>query len=273
MDKKLFRQAVDSVTLEGGGLSAGIGTLGEKTLHSVLKRYFEPDTSRHEVKIDGFVADIVSEGRIIEIQTRQFDKLRRKLACFLARTDVTVVYPVARTKWLIWIDEATGECTKKRKSPKTGRPYEVFPELYKIKNLLLNGRLRICVAMVDLSEYRFLNGWSRDGKKGSERYDRVPVDIADEIYLSGPNDYIKLIPGTLPDRFTSRDFKAASGLGLPPSQTALNVLHSVGAVIRAGKIKNAYVYERSPAVGRLYSLASDSAKSLIPPGGQDSHAK
>jgi hypothetical protein len=248
MNNLLFRQAIDSVTLAGGGLSAGIGTLGEKTLHSVLKHYLEPDTNRHEVKIDGFVADIASDGKIIEIQTRQFDKLRRKLARFLSRTDVTVVYPVARKKWLIWIDEATGECTKKRKSPKTGRPHEVFPELYKIKDLLLNKRLRICVAMVDLTEYRFLNGWSRDGKQGSERCDRVPVDIADEIYISDPNDYIKLIPGALPDRFTSRDFKAASGLSLPSAQTALNVLHSVGAVVRVGKKKNTYVYERSPVV-------------------------
>ena len=169
MDNLLFRYAVDSVTLargDGGDSSAGIGTLGEKTLHSVLKRYFEPDTSCHEVKIYGFVADIVSDGRIIEIQTRQFEKLRRKLECFLARSDVTVVYPVARTKRLVWIDEATGECTKKRKSPKTGRPYEVFPELYKIKSLLTNQRLCICIALVDLTEYRYLNGWGRGGKKG-----------------------------------------------------------------------------------------------------------
>lgn len=245
MDKELFKQACHKVVHNKERyLSKGIGTLGEKTLHSVLKNYFEPDENNHESKISSFVADIVTGDGIIEIQTRQFMKLRKKLAHFLTQANVTIVYPIAKTKWLIWIDESTGEITKKRKSPKTGRPYEIFYELYQIKNMLCNANLRICIVLLDLEEYRYLNGWSENKKKGSTRYDRIPVDIAEEVYINSPDDYIKLIPEELKAEFTSKEFMKATGLTLSSAQTALNVLHSVGAVVRTGKSGNSYVYGR-----------------------------
>ena len=58
---------------------AGIGTLGEKTLHAALKRYFEPDEHFREVAVGRYVADIMSPGGIIEIQTAGFGRLREKL--------------------------------------------------------------------------------------------------------------------------------------------------------------------------------------------------
>lgn len=249
MDKQLFQQACDRIVLNKESyLSKGIGTLGEKTLHSVLKHYFEPDENCHEIKMANYVADIVAEHGIIEIQTRQFNALRKKLECYLAQTDVTIVYPVAKTKWLIWIDQATGEITKKRRSPKTGKPYEIFYELYKIKNMLSHPNLHFCIVLLDLEEYRYLNGWSENKKKGSTRYDRIPVDIAAEVYIGSSDDYLKLIPDELKNGFTVKDFKNASGLTLYTSGIALNVLHSVGAVIRTGKSGNAYVYCRSDMV-------------------------
>jgi hypothetical protein len=243
MDKQRFSETCDKVR-NTKSKSNGIGTLGEKTLHAILKNYFEPMEDNHEKKVGSFVADISRESGIIEIQTRQFNKLRKKLEYFLALTDVTVVYPVAHTKWLIWIDEQTGETTKKRKSPKNGKPYEIFYELYKIKDLLCNTRLSFCIVMLDLEEYRSLNGWSENKKKGSTRYNRIPTDLVDEIYINSPSDYDKLIPKELGQHFTSKEFMKFTGLTLSASQTALNVLNSVGAVVRTGKQGNRYIYER-----------------------------
>jgi hypothetical protein len=246
MDKKLFGEACErTITNKAACLSKGIGTLGEKTLHSVLKNYFGPDTACQERPLAGFVADILTDNGVVEIQTQNFDQLRKKLERFLELTDVTVVYPVARTKWLVWIDESTGETTKKRRSPKTGRPCEALYELYKIRSLLSSPRLRFCIVLLDLEEYRLLNGWSRDRKKGSERYDRIPVDIAGEVWIGGPRDYDKLIPEELKGDFTVKDFKKASGLSPYASGLALSVLYTVGAVVRTGKKGNAYVYERA----------------------------
>ena len=36
-------------------MTRGIGTLSEKTLHAVLKMYYEPDEDNHEVAIDGYL--------------------------------------------------------------------------------------------------------------------------------------------------------------------------------------------------------------------------
>lgn len=158
---------------------------------------------------------------------------------------MTVVYPAARTKWLIWLDEATGEATKKRKSPKKGAAYEVFPELYKIKNKLCHPDLTLCIVMPELEEYRFLDGRSKNRKKGSTRYDRIPAEITDELYIRCSGDYQALIPPELERGFTAKDFRAASGLSLYSSRIALNILHSVGTVRRTGKNGHSYVYERT----------------------------
>ena len=73
-----------------------IGTLGERSLHAVLKRFLQPDENRHEVRVGRYVADIFDENGVTEIQTRQFYKMKRKLAAFLPEHAVTVVYPVSR---------------------------------------------------------------------------------------------------------------------------------------------------------------------------------
>jgi hypothetical protein len=234
MDKQKFTEACEKI-INAEREKCGIGTLGEKTLHAVLKEYFEPYKGNQEIKLGSFVADIVGENGIIEIQTGNFNKLRKKLESFLDVAKVTVVYPIASTKWLIWLDESTGEVTEKRKSPKKGSPYQAFYELYKIKSLLRNYNLKLCLVLLDIIEYRSLNGWSEDKKKGSTRYERIPVDIIDEIYIDTISDYSKLIPGGMPQSFTSKDFKKASGLSLSNAQTALNVLSYIGAVKNVGK--------------------------------------
>lgn len=241
MDRMLFSQACDKI-INNERERSGIGTLSEKTLHAVLKNYFEPYADNHEIKLSNYVADIVGENGIVEIQTRSFDKLRKKLASFLEVSTVTVVYPIASTKWIIWLDETTGEFTNKRKSPKKGSMYESFFELYKIKSLLTHENFRLCLVLIDIEEYRLLNGWSTDKKKGSSRYERIPTNLIDEIYINDITEYKQLIPQGLPEQFTAKDFKTASKLTLSRSQTALNVLNHIGAIKRIGKQGRAFLY-------------------------------
>ena len=77
------------------------------------------------MKVGSFVADIVGENGIIEIQTRGFDRLGRKLDAFLEAARVTVVYPVVPKRGLCWVDPETGEIFEKRKSPKKAQ-YMMF---------------------------------------------------------------------------------------------------------------------------------------------------
>ncbi len=243
MDKQLFLQACDEIIGQQQGLN-GIGTLGEKTVHSVLKYYLSPELLNHEIKVGGFVADICTGNEIIEIQTRNFDKLRRKLQAFLAFAPVTIAYPIPSTKWIRWVNPQTGEISPRRKSPKTGKPYSIFPELYKIKEYLIDPNLRIKILMIDLEEYRLLNGWSEDKKKGSTRSDRIPTELVEEFIIDDRDDYQQLIPEQLEEEFTVKDYKKASGVTLKVSQVALHVLNYVGAIEKAGKKGRSFVYRR-----------------------------
>ncbi len=223
----------------------GVGTLGEKTLHAVLKRYFEGESGSFEVKVGSFVADIVNEKGIFEIQTRGFERLRGKLDAFLAKDDVTVVYPVAHTKYLCWIDRETGEISPRRKSPKTGTVFSALDEMYKIKFSLRSPNLHFCFVLLELTEYRRLDGWSRDKKKGSTRFERIPDALVDEVWVEGARDYAKLVPEGLGEEFTVKEFAKAAGLGARAAQNAVSVLKYVGAISQSGKRGNAYIYERA----------------------------
>lgn len=220
-----------------------IGILGEKKLHSFLKHYFEPDDTFHECKINGFIADISKDEQIYEIQTSSFNVLRNKLDCFLKEHKVTLIYPIPYIKWLYWIDEENGEITKKRKSPKVGSFAEAFYELYKIKMFLKNENLSICLILIDMEEYRLLNGWSTDKKKGSTRYERIPLKIVEKITLSCAKDYRMLIPTDIETPFTTKQLAKCLGVNLRRAQLMLNILNHMQVVYRCGRCKNAYLYE------------------------------
>lgn len=221
----------------------GIGTLSEKTVHAILKNYYEPDEDRQEIPIENYVADIYADGEIIEIQTRQFNKMREKLSAFLPQYPVTIVYPIPREKWVIWIDEETGALSKPRKSPLKGSAYTVFPELYKIKMFLKDPNLRIRLALMDMEEYKLLNGWSRDKKKGASRYDRIPLALVEEVEISCPEDYMQFVPYELEGEFSSREFAKAAHIPVELAQTVLNILYHMQTVTRVGKKGNQYLYE------------------------------
>lgn len=220
----------------------GIGTLSEKTVHAVLKNAYAPDEDMHEIPIENYVADIYTGTEIIEIQTRQFNKMRGKLSTFLPLYPVTIVYPIPATKWLIWIDEETGELSNKRKSPVKGSVYTAFIELYKIKNFLTDKNLRLQFVLLDMEEYRLLNGWSRDKKKGSCRYDRIPVKLIEEVSVERVEDYMRFVPYELAEKFTVKDFAKAAKIPVRLAQTVVHILHYVGVLEQIGKLGRSYLY-------------------------------
>ncbi len=247
MDKERFYDSVQKIMNEERQIN-GIGTYGEKTMHAVLKNYFEPYSDGHEQKIGGFVADIVGEDGIIEIQTAGFEKLRKKLEVFLPVSRVTVVYPIPRNKWIVQFDPETGRRGKRRRSPVTGSVADVFAELYKIKTFISHENFRLCIVMTDVEELRVppeKNGLKRGRRRGYVRFDRIPLDIADEIYVGGENGWGYFIPDSLPEEFTSLDLGTASGVGQKYASFMLNVLSAAGAVERIGKKGNSYIYRSS----------------------------
>ena len=246
-DLERFANAL-AATLEEERGNRGIGTLGEKTLHSVLKNYFEPNPANHEIKVGGFVADIVNDGGIIEIQTRSFDRLRKKLASFLELSKVTVVCPVVKSKQLIWLDTESGETTAPRKSPKAGKPSDAMRELCRIHEFLGHENLTVCILMLDAEEYRTLNGWDKTKKRGSVRYERIPTAIHEEIYFKSKENFASLLPDSLPEQFTAADFRQAIRFGGMSASFALKAFCTLGACEQIGKKGRAFLNLKSKGV-------------------------
>ena len=145
-------------------------------------------------------------------------------------------------KWLVWVDEETGELSPRRKSPLTGSAYRAFPELYRIKSYLPNENLHFIFPLVDMEEYRLLNGWSKDRKKGSCRYDRIPLALYDEVVVAKKEDYLQFLPEGLPQDFTVKDLSKAAKIPVKTAGMAMNILTFLNITEQTGKKGHAYVY-------------------------------
>lgn len=244
IDYELFLRAKDKIVGKKHN-DKGIGTLAEKTVHGVLKHFFEPEEDNHEVALDGYFADIYNDAGVVEIQTRSFNRLREKLAVFLNYYPVTIVYPLAYNKWISWIDPETGSVSGRRMSPKHCNAYDAFFELYKIKQFLKNDNLRIKLVMMDVEEYKLLNGWNSTKKKGAERYDGIPVGIREIITIDCVEDYMQFVPYELKEEFSSAEFAKACKIDVATARLVLNILYYTGTVVRTGKSGKAYLYKVS----------------------------
>lgn len=220
----------------------GIGTLGEKTVHATLKHYYEPNEDYHEVPVEGYVADIYKDGNIVEIQTAQFHRMREKLKAFLPKYKVTVVYPIVGKRQLYWIDPQSGEITPGRSTKKIN-PYRIFPELYRIKSFLQEENLNIRVVVLDVDEYKFLDGWGEKKKNHASKYDRVPNRIVGEYVIERREDYMQFMPVEPEITFTAKEFAKIVKCTGEEAGIAMNILHEMGMVDRIGKQGNAFVYQ------------------------------
>lgn len=227
---------------------SGIGTQNEKTLHAFLKNYVEPDQAYQEVPVGPYIADILNSEGITEVQTANFGQLRDKLDAFLPHYPVQIVFPIPHEKWIIWIDPKTGERLARNRSPRKGTFYHAFKELYRIRRFLGDENLSIRLMLIDMDEYRLLDGWSRDKKRGSHRLDRIPLGIFDEMVLSSAQDYKKLIPSDLPQPFTNAQFARSVRFYKSGFSHVTQILAEQGVLVRAGKSGNSILY-RSAGCG------------------------
>ena len=217
IDKSRFSYALAVYqSSDASGAGRSIGTLGEKSMHSVLKWYYEPDGSRHEQKVGDYVADIVGENGVTEIQTRGLAPLKGKLTALLELCRVTVVHPVIVSRRIVSVDGATGEVISVRKSPKHGSLYTEIRALYPLRELLSDGNLTLRLPLLTADEIRTFGVSTRRRKKQRTRRgeyvsDTVPTDIIDEITLAETSDYSILIPEGLPAIFGAKEFASAAG--------------------------------------------------------------
>ena len=90
--------------------------MNEHSLHSAIKEWYTVPGDKFEVKVDDFIIDIARGSLLIEIQTKNFSAIKRKLSNLTKNHKVRLVYPIPERKWIVRVTE-TGETISRRKSP------------------------------------------------------------------------------------------------------------------------------------------------------------
>ena len=243
---RLCAEAMRSARTQG---EAGIGTLAEKRLHLIIKRYLCEDSDCHEVGVKDtrYVSDVRIGNDVYEVQTGPFYPMRKKIEHYLTHTDctVTVVHPVPVVKWVTWIDPKTNELTPRKRSPKKGRVEDLLPELYCLIPHLNDPRLRFRLLLIEAEDFRLLDGRSRDRKKGSSRYERIPLALLEELDFCSPSDYARFLPTDLPEHFTVKEFSTLTKIRGRDAYSAVRVLAALGLIQAAEPIGRSMAWRRT----------------------------
>jgi hypothetical protein len=223
-----------------------IGVERETSLHAALKQWCAQDGDCFEVRLDsGHVADILCADNlsIIEIQTRSFSSLKRKLTQLIEERPVRLVHPVAQTRTITRIS-GDGEIISRRKSPKRDRAEQVFKELVSLPALILHPNFSLDVLLIHEEQI-----WRDDGagswrRKGWSIADRRLIDVIERVALASQGDFARFLPDSLAETFTVKDLATASKLAQPLAGKMAYCLREMGVIQVIGKQGKAWVYSR-----------------------------
>ena len=225
---------------------SGIGTLQENSLHASLKSWYAQPGDQQEIKVDGYVIDLVRGDLLVEIQTANFSAIKRKLGKLLDNHLVRLVYPIAVEKWILRVSGDGITPLGRRKSPKRGQVIDLFQELVRIPKLVQHPNFALEVILI-----REEVVWREDGRgswrrKGRSIADRRLIEVISRTAFTTPDDLRVLIPGGLPPIFTVRDLAKASAQPRYKAGKMAYCLREMGIFEPVGKRGRALAYRVKP---------------------------
>jgi len=222
-----------------------VGTLREKPLHASLKRWCANDGDRFEVPVDGFVVDVVRGDLLIEVQTRGFASMKRKLETLLDLGHrVRIVHPIPVEKWIVKMDDEGVELSRRR-SPKHGSPIDVCTELVSFPSLINHPGLAIEVVLTHEEEIRRYDPTKAWRRKGWVVEERRLIGVVDAFEIGSGADLRSLLPDTLDEPFTTADLAVALARPRRIAQQLAYCLRHAGEIFADAKRGNAIEYRLS----------------------------
>lgn len=225
-------------------LTSHIGILQETSLHANLKDWYAQPGDRLEVRLDGYVIDLVRGDLLIEIQTGNFSSLKSKLNNLVKQHPVRLVHPIAQEKWIVRLDKDRKTRLQRRKSPKKGTPIHLFSELVRIPDLIIDPNFSLEVLLIQEEEL-----WLNDGKgswrrKGWSIYDRRLIGVLSTTSLATAESFQDLLPDSLPQPFSSRDLALAVKQPRYLAQKMAYCLRRMGVINQVGKRGRSLLYKK-----------------------------
>ncbi|MBN1344603.1 MAG: hypothetical protein JXQ73_18070 [Phycisphaerae bacterium] len=222
--------------------ASGIGTMRERSLHAALKQWCSQPGDRQEVVVDGFHIDIVRDDLLIEIQTRNFSTLKRKLAKLTERHRVRLVHPIASEKWIVKLAKNGLDQVDRRKSPKHGDLFDVFDELVSLPELIAHPNFSLEVLIIREEEVRRKHAARRWRRGGWGTYDRRLLGVLRTVPLTDTTDFRSLLPPDIGDPFTTAELAIGIGRHRQVAQKMAYCLRKMGVIDVVGKRGNAILY-------------------------------
>ena len=217
----------------------------ETSLHADLKNWYAQPGDLIESAVGGYIIDIVRQDLLIEIQTRNFSALKPKLIRLLDHHPLRLVHSIPQEKWIVRTDPDGINVLQRRKSPKRGRPENIFKELAGITNLIKHPNLSIEILITREEEI-----WQDDGlgswrRKGWSIANRRLLEVLRTLVLTSATDYHIFLPATLPGLFSVRDLATSLHQYQSLAGRMAYTLHGIGVIERVDKKGRAWVYRES----------------------------
>ena len=223
-------------------MSNSIGTLRESSFHSALKHWYKEPGDKIEESIDKYIIDIVRDDLLIEIQTRNFSSIRKKLEKLTESYKVRLVYPIVRDKIIVKMDARGNRVINMRTSPNHGTYYDIFEELIRIPHLVPKINFTIELVLVQIKEFRKNDGKGSRRRKGWSIYDRILVNILERKLFYTPIDFLMLKPTSLKTPFTNAELAFSLKKSVRLAQKMSYCLRKMGILQVIGKQGNALLH-------------------------------
>lgn len=219
-----------------------IGTLNERSLHSDLKQFLSQEGDNSEVEVDGYVIDIVRQDTLIEIQTVNFASIKTKINDLATRYPISLVYPIAREKWINKLPSESNPHGSRRKSPKSGRPIDIFNELVAFPEIFHRKNFTLQLLMIQEEEVRRFVGKRRWRNHGWSTEERKLLKVLEIHHFNGLASLLRFIPETLSDEFTTKEIAHKNGIPLRLAQKMAYCFRRLGIFELVGKKGHSYLY-------------------------------
>ena len=216
--------------------------MNEYSLHSAIKNWYSLPGDKFEVRVDEFIVDIVRETLLIEIQTKNFSAIKKKLKKLLEKYEVRLVYPIPQQKWIVHVTKS-GEIFRRRKSPKKGRLFNLFDELIRTPTLIREENFSLEVLMIEEEEVRCNDGKGSWRRRGVSINDRRLINVYDKTLFKNEKDFLRFLPSDLSEPFTNRKLARRSGVSINLARKVTYCLRKMGAITTVGKKGKELIFE------------------------------
>ena len=209
-----------------------------------MKQWYARPGDRLEVPVDGFVIDIVRGDLLVEIQTQNFNSIKRKLNKLLTRHKVRLVFPIPCEKWIIKQQNEKGKLVSRRKSPKHAGFEEVFYELVAFPQMMLNPNFSLELLLIQEEEVRRYDATRAWRRRGWVTCERRLLEVIESRVLEAPSDMAAFILPALVEPFTTSDIATAAAKFRRLAQKMVYCLRLMNCIAPAGKRDRSIEYVR-----------------------------